>query len=107
MEGDVNYTAEVILATAVDGPAGYDVNPEVPVEIVHVPADEGQLKRRRSQSSLNPHLSGDLVTDCTIARKRIIEASTAESNGVNEAFSGTGNMNFVIGPPYATSSPIR
>ncbi|EFO20483.2 Rad9 family protein [Loa loa] len=106
LEDDVNYTAEVILATAVDDPAGYDLNSEVPVEIVHVPAEEGQLKRKRSQSSLNPHLSGSLVADCTVARKRIIEASSARNNNVDERLNGAGNIDFVIGPPCATSSPI-
>ncbi|VDK81186.1 unnamed protein product [Litomosoides sigmodontis] len=100
LEGDVNYTAEVILATAVDDPAGYDVNSELPVKIVHVPAD-GQCKRKRSQSLMNPQFSKNLKEDCTMTRKQIIETSN-----VSEVFDGLGNMDFVIGPPYATSSPI-
>ncbi|VDM08652.1 unnamed protein product [Wuchereria bancrofti] len=106
LEDDVVYTAEVILATAVDDSAGYDVNPEVPIKIVHVPDDKGQLKRKRNQSSLNPHLSGNSIADCMVARKRVIGTSSFRSNGANEALSGVGNIDFVIGPPYATSSPI-
>ncbi|VIO92163.1 Rad9 family protein [Brugia malayi] len=106
LEGDVVYTAEVILATAVDDPAGYDVNPEVPIKIVHVPNDKGQLKRKRSQSSLNPYLSENSAADCMVARKRVIGTSGVRSNGANEALSGVGNKDFVIGLPYATSSPI-
>ncbi|VBB26205.1 unnamed protein product [Acanthocheilonema viteae] len=101
LEGDVNYTAEVILATAVDDPN--DVNPEVPVEVIHVPPDEGQLKRKRSQSSLSLHISENLVADCA---KKIIETSITKSNDANGPFNGLENMDFVIGPPYATSSPI-
>lgn len=84
-----------------DESTGYDVNSEVPVKIVHVPPD-GQCKRKRSQSLLNQQLSKNLTADCTVTRKQIIETSNA-----NEACSGLGNMDFVIGPPYATSSPIR
>ncbi|CAG9534597.1 unnamed protein product [Cercopithifilaria johnstoni] len=103
LEDDVNYTAEVILATAVDDVAGYNVNSEIPVEIVHVPAREGQLKRKRSQSLLNAHLSENLVADCTVARK----TSSTKSNDANEPFNGLENMDFVIGPPCAASSPVR
>ncbi|VDP15456.1 unnamed protein product [Onchocerca flexuosa] len=107
LEDDVNYTAEVILATAVDDPASCDMNPEVLVEIVHVPTDEGQLKRKHSQSSSNPHLSRNLVEDCVVTRKRITVVPTIKSSNVKEPFSGMGNMDFVIGPPYATSSSTR
>lgn len=105
MEGDVNYTAEVILATAVDDSAGYDVNLEVPVEVVGVSASEGQLKRKRSQSSFN--ISENIVGDCTIAGKRIIDESIVRTNAAENALHGVGDMDFVIGPPNATSSPIR
>ncbi|KAM3723188.1 Cell cycle checkpoint protein [Dirofilaria immitis] len=81
LEDDVNYTAEVTLATAVDDPAGYDVNPEVPIEIVHVPMDERQSKRKR-------------------------KASNVRNNDAKEPLNGMENTNFVTGPPHATSSPI-
>uniref|UniRef100_A0A0R3S3S2 Cell cycle checkpoint control protein RAD9A n=1 Tax=Elaeophora elaphi TaxID=1147741 RepID=A0A0R3S3S2_9BILA len=106
LEGDVNYTAEIILATAVDDSVGYDVSLEVPVEIVHASAGEGQVKRKRSQSSLNPHLSENLITDCAVVRKRIIETSSAKSSDTNELFNELENMDLVTGPPHATSSPI-
>ncbi|VDK67946.1 unnamed protein product [Onchocerca ochengi] len=104
LEDDVNYTAEVILATAVDDPGSY-VSPEVPVEIVHVPTDEGQLKRKHSQSSSNPHLSRNLVEDSVVTRKRITVISNVKSSDMKESSSEMRNMDFVIGPPYATSSP--
>ncbi|MCP9258129.1 BMA-HPR-9, isoform b [Dirofilaria immitis] len=107
LEDDVNYTAEVTLATAVDDPAGYDVNPEVPIEIVHVPMDERQSKRKRSQFSSNLHFSRNLVEDCVMTIKRITEASNVRNNDAKEPLNGMENTNFVTGPPHATSSPIR
>lgn len=107
MEGDINYTAEVILATAVDDPASYGINHEVPVEIVHISADERQLKRKRSQSLLNLHLSDNLLADSVATKKQIIETSSTKSNNANEPFNGLENMDLFIGPPNATSSPIR
>uniref|UniRef100_A0A915PIG0 Cell cycle checkpoint control protein RAD9A n=1 Tax=Setaria digitata TaxID=48799 RepID=A0A915PIG0_9BILA len=104
LEDDINYSAEVILATAVEDTEIGDINPEVSVQITHVPIDERKLKRRRSHCSLNSHIPEKLIADCT--KERVTEASGMRNNESNEVWNEAENSQFVMGLPQAASSPI-
>ncbi|VDM95095.1 unnamed protein product [Thelazia callipaeda] len=107
LEGDVNYTAEVVLATVIDVavPCG---NIENPVQIIHIPEKEQRWsKRKRDQSPLNSPFSPLAFNGVEKEKKHNEPSSVAQINDATERQNGKKNKGTSVGLPQATSSPVR
>lgn len=107
LEDDINYTAEVVLATALDDTSAYGMDSGTPVQIVHTSMRQPQ-KRKNSQISSNLNATENLTPNYSIATKsRVIAPSVLESNNAEQSRNNIDDVIAIIGPPQATSSPLR